>query len=121
MWLAFVLVAAGGLVGAIVRYTTGVLFGRLRINLARFPVHTLVVNLMGSFFLGMFHANIDLSDPVYTVLGVGFCGSLTTFSTFCAELQAMYRARFRVEMAAYLFTSVAVGLVAAFLGTRIHF
>jgi len=58
----------------------------------RFPWGTLVVNTLGSFLLGLILAwsstqGVDSSNgsSAYALLGVGFCGGLTTFSTFSME------------------------------------
>lgn len=57
-----------------------------------FPFGTLVVNTVGSFFLGgLLGAGLGegvedlLTQPVFVFLGVGFCGGLTTFSTFSLQ------------------------------------
>jgi CrcB protein len=46
---------------------------------------TLVVNLVGSFVLGVLLATRSSTSDLVTVLGTGFCGSLTTFGTFALE------------------------------------
>lgn len=46
---------------------------------------TLAVNLVGSFVLGVLLATRGSTSDVVTVLGTGFCGSLTTFGTFALE------------------------------------
>ena len=82
-WVAF-LVAAG--IGAPARYVLdGLVTGRMG---GSFPWGTLVVNVSGSFVLGGVTglALIHGLDPrLRLVLGTGFCGSFTTFSTFTFE------------------------------------
>lgn len=48
----------------------------------------LLANTAGSALLGWVVAS-DVSDPVLTVVGVGFCGALTTFSSFALEVRAL--------------------------------
>ena len=82
-WAAFVV---AGAVGAPVRYLVdGAVGERTRSDL---PVGTLVVNVTGSLLLGfltglvLYHA---FPSTPRTVLGTGFCGAYTTFSTFTFE------------------------------------
>jgi fluoride exporter len=76
--------AAGALIGVYLRYkVTGdnLFFGSL-------PLSVLLINILGSFILGASSTAVtDLGlDQRYTLLiGVGFCGTLTTMSTFAFE------------------------------------
>ncbi len=74
----------GGFVGAILRY---ILSGIIPVKFG-LPTGTLLVNLIGSFFLGfLMYSSLFLPlPPEYKFLfGTGFCGALTTFSTFAYE------------------------------------
>jgi fluoride exporter len=80
------LVALGGAVGALARYLTD------RAIQARhdsvFPWGTFIVNVTGSFLLGLLAAGATtgaVGDGVMAGLGVGLCGALTTYSTFGYE------------------------------------
>jgi CrcB protein len=80
---AFVLVAAGGALGATVRYLLV-----LRLS-GRFPWSILVANLAGSFVLGLL---LMSASPGWLLFaGVGFCGALTTFSTFALDTFVLAR------------------------------
>lgn len=79
--------ALGATLGATVRYYVTIWaaeqFGVL------FPYGTLIVNVVGSFLLGFFLVFVSLRLPGTThlklLISTGFCGSLTTFSTFGYE------------------------------------
>lgn len=75
-------VAAGGAIGAAARlFVDGALSAR---RSGAFPVATLLINITGSLLLGVLTGLVLLPDTPQvwgTVLGTGFCGGFTTFST----------------------------------------
>lgn len=82
-WVAFV---AAGAVGAPLRYLLDIAISRRARG--AFPWATLAINVSGSFLLGLLTGlglHHGLSRTARTVLGVGFCGAYTTFSTFTFE------------------------------------
>lgn len=84
--MTVLLVALGAAVGAPVRYLTDVAV-RSRYD-GRVPWATFVVNVVGSFLLGVVAAATAQHDAptwLVTLVGTGFCGALTTFSTFGLE------------------------------------
>ncbi|MFM1650954.1 fluoride efflux transporter FluC [Brevibacillus sp. B_LB10_24] len=107
-WQVF-LVAAGGFLGAILRYGITRWMGRKVPG--RFPYGTLTVNLLGSFLLGWL-TGTGLTSAALLFLGTGFTGAFTTFSTLNWEsLQAG-----RVIAAVNLAVSYTVGILLAFAG-----
>lgn len=74
-------IAIAGALGALCRWAISLFFGKTG---AGFDLGTLSVNALGSFILGL---SVDLypvlSNDVIQVATIGFCGGLTTFSTFC--------------------------------------
>lgn len=73
-----VLVALGAAVGAPLRYVLS------RSLDGRFPAGMLLVNIVGSGLFGMFAA-LALGDEGWALLGTGFCGGFTSFSTFAVQ------------------------------------
>lgn len=109
-------VAAGGAIGSVLRYAVSVWFMR---GGGAFPVGTLVVNVIGSFLLGVL-ARVFLSlDQDYVLrlaLTTGFCGGFTTFSTFSAETITLMQEGRAGRAAAYVALTIALGLSATWLG-----
>lgn len=87
MWVHALLVAAGGAVGAVARF----LVAKVSTSClgAAFPYGTLFVNITGSFILGLLTGialgRAAVPETVRLLVGVGFCGAFTTFSTFAVE------------------------------------
>jgi CrcB protein len=106
------LVALGAMVGAPLRFLTDRALKQWVPG--RFPWGTLAVNIVGSLILGVVAA---AADPVVaTLLGTGFCGALTTYSTFSYETFALIEGRDRLVGVANVVGSVVVGLAAATAG-----
>lgn len=87
MWRQIFAVAVGGAVGSVARMLVTE-FSVSRLGRA-FPYGTLAVNIAGSFILGLVTGLVasraDLSPTIRMLVGVGFCGAFTTFSTFAVE------------------------------------
>ena len=111
---------AGGFVGAVARAE---LVDAIPYTVGRWPWATFVVNVVGAVLLGYFTTRLQERLPLSSyrrpLLGTGFCGALTTFSTMQIELLGMLDAdRFGLA-AAYAATSVAGGFVAVALATNL--
>jgi CrcB protein len=110
--MTVLLVLLGGLVGAPARYLTDVTVQRLHDTV--FPWGTWTVNVAGSCVLGLVASAAP--DWVVTLAGTGFCGALTTFSTFGYETVRLAEEGELTAAAANVVGSVAAGLAAAALG-----
>ena len=73
------LVGIGGAIGAIGRYAVGQF-----VEGDRFPLSTFLVNVIGSFVLGLV-TFANAGESVLLFVGVGVCGAFTTFSTFSVD------------------------------------
>jgi CrcB protein len=104
------LVALGAMVGAPLRYVTDRYIQSRRES--RFPWGTLTVNVAGSLVLGFLSRAAPLSPHLYALVGTGFCGALTTYSTFGFETVRLLPTR-PVLACANVVGSVVAGIAAA--------
>lgn len=116
---AFLLVGAGGAVGAVARYGTGLLFGRL--GLSGFPYATMAANIAGSFAMGLLIGWLALSggagqNNLRLFLAVGLLGGFTTFSSFSLDAITLFERGQFLSAATYVLASVVVALLALMAG-----
>jgi CrcB protein len=113
-------VFAGGVVGAIARAGVGEL---LASGGPSWPWATFTVNVAGAFVLGYFTTRLQERLPVSAyrrpLLGTGFCGALTTFSTLQVELVRMLDDGRAAQALGYAAASLAVGFAALALATNL--
>ena len=105
------MVLLGGAIGAPLRYLTD-LFVQSRHD-SVFPWGTFTVNILGSLILGVTAAAvIDLGSPawVLALVGTGFCGALTTFSTFGFETIRLLEEGSVLTAATNCLASLVIGL-----------
>jgi CrcB protein len=111
------LVALAGACGALGRYGVHELVQSR--TASRFPYGTVVVNVSGSFALGLLVGLVTyqgLDADVRTVIGTGFLGAYTTFSSFSYDTFGLFEAGASRAALVNALGSVAVGLVAATAG-----
>ena len=115
-----VLVFVGAMVGAPLRYLTDRAVQNRHDSL--FPWGTFSVNLIGCLVLGgLSGAGLALPTPLLALLGTGFCGALTTYSTFSYETLRLVEQKTYFYAAMNVVTSVIAGLGAALVGyTTVH-
>ena len=107
------LVVAGALVGAPLR----LLATRLAAHNGGDPARgTLTVNVVGSALLGLVLGAAATPPSVVALVGTGFCGTLTTFSTFGADVLRMVEQRQLARGLGHVAASVVLGVGAAALG-----
>lgn len=116
--IEFALLAAGATAGAFVRYKMAespLIFGTL-------PLNILLINIIGSFILGAFSvlALLWQWDARYSLfLTVGFCGSLTTMSSFALETTEMFENRQIGNVAINIVANVGFSIGSIMLGKAI--
>lgn len=111
-------IAAGGASGAGCRWLAIEAAGEMR-----FPWPVLIVNVVGSFALGALLAEADRSphrrSGIRDLGAIGFCGGLTTFSTFAVEVVELLDDGDAVRAAIYVIASLAGALAAVALGSSL--
>lgn len=108
------LVAAGGFLGASCRFLLGN-FVQSKHRTA-FPFGTFVINLTGSFLLGILFAQNKIHPLVFFFFGTGFMGAYTTFSTFQLESNELRRKGNVLLCLVYILSSALLGILLAYLG-----
>lgn len=92
MWKSIVVISLGAAIGALLRWWLGT---KLNGYFPNIPPGTIAANLIGGYIIGAaiaFFSSLAALAPEWRLLVVtGFCGGLTTFSTFSAELVALLR------------------------------
>jgi fluoride exporter len=107
------LLSIGAALGAMSRYKLGAIV--LKHNKHHFPLGTFVINTIGALLLGIF-CGFGLSGSPYLLLGDGFCGAFTTFSTFTVECVRLIQGKARKKAVLFIVLSVSAGLVCFFAG-----
>lgn len=113
-----VLVFIGGGLGAVLRYAASIGIGRLFGT--GFPLPTLVVNVVGSFAMGLvvswFALRGEAGQDVRLFLTTGVLGGFTTFSAFSLETMLLYERGDPALAALYVVLSVVVSVLALAAG-----
>ncbi|MBA2516176.1 MAG: fluoride efflux transporter CrcB [Solirubrobacterales bacterium] len=110
----------GGMIGALARAE---LVEVVPGNTGRWPWATFLANVVGAFALGYFTTRLQERLPLSSyrrpLLGTGFCGALTTFSTMQLELLQMLDQQRLGLAAAYALVSIIAGFLAVALATNL--
>ncbi len=110
------MVGAGGAIGAIARY--GVNVGSVHLFGHGFPWGTVIVNVIGSFLMGVLIAKFammdNISNDMKTMLTTGVLGAFTTFSTFSLDFVTLWERGEMVQAFGYMAVSVVLSILALF-------
>ena len=113
LWVAF-----GGAIGAAARYLVGV--QALRMFGLDFPWGTMIVNIVGSFAMGvivsLFALKLQASQEVRAFLTTGVLGGFTTFSAFSLDFAVLAERKALAAAGFYVIGSVGLSLMALFAG-----
>jgi CrcB protein len=118
----FLIVAAGGALGAMARYGVGTLAGRL--GASHWPWGTLTVNVVGGLLMGAltgwlaFRGGLH-AESIRLFAAVGILGGFTTFSAFSLETALMIEKRQLALAGGYAAASVVLSILALFVGLMV--
>ncbi|PEB83481.1 fluoride efflux transporter CrcB [Bacillus cereus] len=110
------LVATGGFFGAITRFTISNWFKER--NKTSFPIATFLINITGAFLLG-YIIGTGITTSWQLLLGTGFMGAFTTFSTFKLESVQLFKNKKFGILLLYLSATYIIGITFAFLGVKL--
>ncbi|MGM9827020.1 MAG: fluoride efflux transporter CrcB [Muribaculaceae bacterium] len=123
MWQLLLCVFLGSGLGGVTRFLVGEWLGRMSrhdILPQALPLATMAVNIAGCFIIGLVYGLIDhgynITPAWRTGITVGFCGGLTTFSTFGRETFVLLQSGQIAMGLLYTALSVVIGVAAAWGG-----
>lgn len=120
-FVSVLLVALGGALGSVCRYLAGVGAGRLLGP--DFPFGTMIVNIFGSFFMGLFiellAVRFDGSESLRLFVAVGILGGFTTLSSFSLDSVVLFERGAIAAAAVYVGASIVLSLAALIAGLHL--
>nr|WP_312577573.1 fluoride efflux transporter CrcB [Sedimentibacter sp.] len=114
--MEYLLAAIGGALGGLTRFTVGIRISER--SHSNIPVGTFIINVTGAIFLGIF-SSIGLNEKMYALIGDGFLGAYTTFSTFMYEGFELFQDNEKMNASIYILGSLVLGVIGYFTGTEI--
>lgn len=114
--MEFILVGIGGALGSIVRFKLGKILSDRFPN--SFPIGTFVINISGALLLGVV-SSMGAGKNMYLLLGDGFLGAYTTFSTFMYEGFHLFEKNEKKNAITYILASLCIGFIGYFLGFKL--
>ncbi|WP_010198435.1 fluoride efflux transporter CrcB [Bacillus sp. m3-13] len=113
------ILAVGGGSGALCRYLLGLAVMK-KFPAPRIPIAMIIVNIIGSFGLGLLYGNFNTetlyNDALLVFLGLGFFGAFTTFSTFSVEAVQLIMDNKYLHALIYLSLSIIGSIIGFLLG-----
>lgn len=112
----YLLVGIGGIFGSITRFILGRYISERTIS--TFPKGTFIINVSGALLLGVV-VTFQSHNNVYLLLGDGFLGAYTTFSTFMYEGFNLFQEKERLNAFKYIFYSLILGTIGFSIGVKL--
>ncbi len=116
--MTYLIIFLGGGIGAALRHAVN--RGALALLGPSFPFGTLIVNVLGSFLMGVLVVALiargEGDQPMRLFLGTGILGGFTTFSAFSLDAALMWQRGDYMALGLYVSASVVVSIVALFAG-----
>lgn len=118
IWRTLLLIGLGGGIGSIGRYLTALYVQKYYAGI--FPLATLIINVSGSFLIGILFGCMEryqwTTPDLKFLFIIGFCGGYTTFSAFAMENVNLMQTNHTAVAFAYIGLSVMLGLAATWAG-----
>lgn len=118
--MKILLISIFGVLGVLSRYSLDSYFSQKNLN---FPLSTFIANIIGCIICGslfyLINQKTNSNIQVYQALIIGFCGGLTTFSSYSLQVFNMINTNDFIKAFSYLFLSTLFGCLSIFLGMKI--
>ena len=114
--MELVFVGIGGALGSLARYKLGKIVTEK--SNTTFPIGTFLINITGAILLGIVSA-LDAGRNIYLLLGDGFLGAYTTFSTFMYEGFHLFQENEEMNAFVYVLGSLFLGLIGYISGVEL--
>jgi CrcB protein len=115
--MEYLFIAFGGALGSFSRYTIGKKIAERKMS--GFPIATFIINISGAILLGIV-SSINFDTYKYALLGDGFLGAYTTFSTFMYEGFTLFQNNERLNAGIYITFSFVLGVIGYIIGVEIY-
>ena len=117
MIVNFIYIATGVALGAILRF---LISNNIKYNFYNIPIGTIIVNILGSFFIGLIVGYLETKQASEIFLKyfliIGLLGSFTTFSAFSIEVIELFKNEKIFLSLIYIAASVFLSIMAAYFG-----
>lgn len=111
--MEIILICVGGAFGSLARFQLGKVISEK--SETTFPIGTLIINITGAILLGLV-SSLNISKNIYQLLGTGFLGAYTTFSTFMYEGFNLFQKNEKINAFIYILGSIFLGIVGYVIG-----